>query len=88
MCISDNNFLSKGQYLSLNVTNNAIEYEVACSHTPKYDDFSIPSPLRCTGGKFNEITLDVSWSGVAPDFTLKIEELWYCLENPATNAAP
>ncbi|KAK6849100.1 hypothetical protein PG995_012933 [Apiospora arundinis] len=88
VCLSDNNFISKGQYLTLNVTNNVIQHEVACSYTPKYDDFSIPSPLRCTGGKFNEITLDVSWSGVAPDFTLKIEELWYCLENPVANVEP
>ncbi|KAK7967188.1 uncharacterized protein PG986_001465 [Apiospora aurea] len=90
VCLDSNtgNFTSKGQYLSLNVTNNAIEYEVACSHTPKYNDFDIPSPLRCTGGKFNDITLDVSWSGTAPDFTLKIEELWYCLENPSTNVEP
>lgn len=81
-------FTSKGQYLSLNVTNHAIQYEVGCSYTPKYDDFDIPSPLRCTGGEFNEIALDVSWSGTAPDFTLKIEELWYCLESPATNVEP
>lgn len=81
-------FTSKGQYLSLNVTNNAIEYEVGCSHTPKYNDFEITSPLRCTGGKFNEIALEVSWSGTAPDFTLKIEQLWYCLENPAATVEP
>ncbi|KAF2122998.1 hypothetical protein BDV96DRAFT_639549 [Lophiotrema nucula] len=81
-------FVTKGEHLKLNVTNNAISHEVLCSFTPTYYDISIPNPLRCTGGNFNEITLDVRWSGTAPDFSLKVEELWYCLENPATNANP
>jgi hypothetical protein len=37
---------------------------------------------------FNEITLDVTWSGTASNFNLKVEELWYCLENPTTNVNP
>jgi hypothetical protein len=85
---SDGSFLSKGVYLNFNVTNNAIAHEVSCSFTPTYNNYSPPSPLRCTGGKFNEITLDVSWSGTASAFNLKVEELWYCLENPTKNVNP
>ena len=76
-------------HLNLTVTNNVISHNVKCSFTPTYDNgFKLPSPLRCTGGKFNEITLDVTWSGSAPNFNVKIEQLWYCLENPATNVNP
>jgi len=87
----DNNagtFESKGQYLTLNVTNNAISHEVQCAFTPTYNNWNIPTPLRCTGGNFNEITLDITWSGSGPNNQLKIEELWYCLENPKTNNSP
>ncbi|KAJ4288499.1 hypothetical protein N0V90_011735 [Kalmusia sp. IMI 367209] len=90
ICLDNNagNFVSKGQYLSLTVTNNAISHTVKCSFTPSYNNYNLPNVLRCTGGNFNEITLDVSWSGVAPNFNLKVEELWYCLENPLTNINP
>ncbi|OAG03828.1 uncharacterized protein CC84DRAFT_1249207 [Paraphaeosphaeria sporulosa] len=87
----DNNaqdFVSKGQYLSLNVTNNAISHTVGCGFTPSYNNYDLPSVLRCTGGNFNEITLDVSWSGAAPNFNLKVEQLWYCLDNPKANVNP
>lgn len=77
---------SKGIYLNFTVTNQAINYPVSCSFTPSYDTGHVPpSPLRCTGGHFNEITLDVTWSGSAPNFNLKIEQVWYCLEHPDTN---
>jgi hypothetical protein len=91
ICLDDNtglSFVAKGQYIDLNVTNNAIAHTVRCSFTPTYDNVNIPSVIRCTGGDFNEITLDVSWSGAAPKFNLKVEELWYCLENPLTNVKP
>ncbi|KAF1962237.1 hypothetical protein CC80DRAFT_569993 [Byssothecium circinans] len=81
-------FVAKGQYLKLNVTNNAISHEVLCNFSPTYENTDIPQPLRCTGGSFNEITLDVTWTGTAPNFEVKVEELWYCLENPATNNSP
>ncbi|KAF2690728.1 hypothetical protein K458DRAFT_426178 [Lentithecium fluviatile CBS 122367] len=81
-------FVGKGQYLKLNVTNNAIAHEVLCSFTPTYNNINPPNPLRCTGGSFNEITLEVTWTGAAPNFQLKVEELWYCLEKPLTNAKP
>ena len=79
----------KGQYHKLNVTNNAISHEVLCSFAADpSNDGILPNPLRCTGGKFNEITLDVAWSGAAPNLSVKIEELWYCLEHPETNVNP
>jgi len=81
-------FVSKGEYLKLNVTNKAISHEVACNFVASYGHEKLPSTLRCTGGNFNEITLDVSWSGSAPNFGLKVEELWYCLEKPLTNSNP
>ena len=94
-CLDDpifiDKFIGKGQHLKLNVTNAATSHEVYCSFDPKWNSDSalnkteLPIPLRCTGGNFNELTLDVSWTGSAPNFDLKIEELWYCLENPATN---
>ena len=66
---SDNNFapfISRGQYLSLNVTNNAIAHTVQCAFTPTYGNYNLPTPLRCTGGDFDQITLDVTWTGAAP----------------------
>ncbi|KAK7216036.1 hypothetical protein V2G26_004039 [Clonostachys chloroleuca] len=88
ICLDPVNFLSKGIYLHLKVTNNAIAHEVACDFTPSYGSSSPPSPLRCTGGEFNEIILDVTLTGTAPNFDLQIEQLWYCLENPSTNVSP
>lgn len=82
------NFIHKGVYLNLTVTNNAIEHEVSCGFVPDYNNALPPTPLRCTGGNFNEITLDVSLTGSAPNFGLKVEELWYCLENPKMNVNP
>ena len=81
-------FKSKGVYLNLKVTNNVIDHGVSCSFTPTYQNYVPPSPLRCTGGEFNEITLDVTFTGIAPNFGLKVEQLWYCLENPSTNVSP
>ncbi|KAF2704786.1 hypothetical protein K504DRAFT_506752 [Pleomassaria siparia CBS 279.74] len=81
-------FIVKGVYLRLNVTNNAISHEVTCSFDPDRGHASLPNPLRCTGGNFNEITLDVTWTGTAPNFDLKVEELWYCLEKPEANVNP
>lgn len=75
-------------YLNLTVTNNAIDQTVSCGFVPTYQDYLPPSPLRCTGGDFNEITLDITFSGAAPNFDLKVEQLWYCLENPSTNVSP
>ncbi|KAF2643958.1 hypothetical protein P280DRAFT_546822 [Massarina eburnea CBS 473.64] len=88
ICINPTSFLAKGQYLKLNVTNNAISHEVLCNFNSSYNNPNIPQPLRCTGGNFNEITLDVTWTGSAPNFQVKVEELWYCLENPSTNNNP
>jgi hypothetical protein len=76
---------SKGMYFSFKVKNNAINYEITCSFIPTYENYLPPSPLRCTGGNFNEITLDVTITGTSPNFGLKIEQLWYCLESPSTN---
>jgi hypothetical protein len=78
----------KGVRLNLQVKNSAIDYEVTCSFTPTYGDYFPPNTLRCTGGDFNEITLDVTLTGSAPNFNFKIEELWYCLESPSTNVNP
>ncbi|PVI02588.1 hypothetical protein DM02DRAFT_701397 [Periconia macrospinosa] len=77
-----------GQYLNLVVDNNAISHSVLCDFSARGHRGNLPSPLRCTGGSFNEITLDVTLSGTAPNFSLKVEELWYCLENPLTNVNP
>jgi hypothetical protein len=85
---SGSDFISSGQHIKFNVTNNAISYEVLCSFTPKYGNSNPPNPLRCIGGNFNEITLDATWSGTAPNFKMEVEEMWYCLENPATNVNP
>jgi hypothetical protein len=70
------------------VTNNAISHEVQCVFVPTHTNANFPTPLRCTGGNFNEITLDVTWTGAAPNFQLKVEEIWYCLENPKSNNSP
>jgi hypothetical protein len=90
ICLDGNgdDFINKGQYLSLNITNNAISHTVKCGFTSSYNNYNLPAVLRCTGGDFNEITLDVSWSGAAPDFELNIEQLWYCLENSKVNTNP
>lgn len=79
---------SKGVRLSFQVKNNAVNYEVTCSFEPTYEDYLPPSTLRCSGGNFNEITLDVTITGTAPDLDFKIEQLWYCLESPSTNVNP
>ena len=81
-------FKSHGDYLSIKVTNNAISHEVSCDFSASPNANSLPSPLRCTGGDFNEIILDITWTGTAPNFSLNVEQLWYCLENPSTNTAP
>ncbi|ORY02169.1 hypothetical protein BCR34DRAFT_88121 [Clohesyomyces aquaticus] len=73
-------FISKGVYLKLNVTNNAIDHELTCNFDSSHGYYELPAPLRCTGGKFKEITLDVALTGTAPNLDLKVEELWYCLE--------
>jgi len=74
-------YVRRGQYLSFDVTNHAIPQTVRCSFAPTYNNNNLPSVLRCSGGgNFNEITLDVSWSGSAPNFNLKVEQLWYCLD--------
>lgn len=91
ICLDNNDgtFKSKGEYLSLKIKNNAISHDVTCAFAPSVNgETSLPTTLRCVGGKFNEITLDASWSGTAPNFNLKIEELWYCLEQPAINTKP
>ncbi|ORY10955.1 hypothetical protein BCR34DRAFT_601712 [Clohesyomyces aquaticus] len=85
VCIDPPTYSYKGQYLNLVVYNNAISHNVSCSFVAGSGNYNLPSPLRCTGGNFNEITLDVTFSGIAPNFNLKVEEVWYCLENPATN---
>ncbi|OAL53225.1 hypothetical protein IQ07DRAFT_585167 [Pyrenochaeta sp. DS3sAY3a] len=78
-------FIRRGQHLSFDITNNAIAHSVVCKYVPSYENPNLPQTLRCTGGNFNEITLDATWTGTPSNFTLKIEELWYCLENPKTN---
>jgi hypothetical protein len=86
----DGSFIRKGQHLKLNITNNAISHEITCNFLPTYEVPDLPSPLRCTGGKFNEITLDLTWSlsSNTNSSHVKVEELWYCLENPSTNVHP
>lgn len=82
-------FISKGEYLALKMTNKAISNDIVCNFTASYKAHDLPHPLRCTGsGKFNEIILDVSLSGTGPNFSLHVEELWYCLENSTTNDKP
>lgn len=81
-------FVFKGVYLDLKVKNKAINHEISCSFEPTSEKSLPSSPLRCSGGEFNNITLDVSLTGQAPNFDLKVEELWYCLENPSTNVEP
>ncbi|KAF2000631.1 hypothetical protein P154DRAFT_619886 [Amniculicola lignicola CBS 123094] len=102
LCMDDNfanaeNFTLRGQYLHLDVTNNAISHKVTCDFTPKKETSpytpNIPIPFRCTGGNFNEITLEVTLSGnptsTGPfDFTLKIEEVWYCLLDAKNSNRP
>jgi hypothetical protein len=83
-----NSWISKGVYLNLTVRNTAIDYAVTCGFVPTYNNQLPPTPLRCTGGKFNEITLDVALTGSPSNLGLKIEELWYCLENPSKNVNP
>ncbi|KAF1980289.1 hypothetical protein BU23DRAFT_562671 [Bimuria novae-zelandiae CBS 107.79] len=61
---------------------------VKCGCTPSYNNYNLHVVIRCTGGSFNEITLGISWSGAAPNFKRKVEQLWYCLENPLTNIDP
>ncbi|KFZ10553.1 hypothetical protein V502_08062 [Pseudogymnoascus sp. VKM F-4520 (FW-2644)] len=82
------NFVTRGVHLNLNVTNNAIDHEVTCSFTPAYDNYIPSYPLRCTGGEFNEITLDITLSGAVPNLDIQVEEVWYCLEDPLTNVNP
>jgi hypothetical protein len=83
-------FIARGIHLDLKVTNNAIEHEVSCSFKPDYNNkiFVPIYPFRCTGGEFNEITLDITLTGELPDLDIKVEEVWYCLENPSTNVNP
>lgn len=90
ICLDNNaaTFVARGVHLSLNVTNNAIDHQVNCSFTPEYGSYAPPYPLRCTGGEFNEITLDITLTGVVPNLDIKVEEVWYCLENPSTNVNP
>ncbi|CAI6332236.1 unnamed protein product [Periconia digitata] len=78
--------ISKGEYLSLRVKNNGISHEVTCDFKAEYEKYTIPQPLRCTGGEYGQIILDVTWTGTSPDFNLKVEELWYCIENPTQNS--
>lgn len=86
----DGSFIRKGQHLTLNITNNAISHEVTCSFSPTNDVADVPTPLRCIGGQFNEITLDLTWnlSRMTNNTHIKVEELWYCLENSETNVKP
>lgn len=90
ICLDNNaaSFITRGVHLNLNVTNNAIDHQVNCSFTPEYDSYAPSYPLRCTGGEFNEITLDITLTGVVPNLDIKVEEVWYCLENPSTNVNP
>lgn len=81
-------FEARGVHLKLNVTNNAIDHEVTCSFTPDYINYAPSYPFRCTGGEFNEITLDITLTGTVPNLDIKVEEVWCCLENPSTNANP
>lgn len=75
--------------MHLTITNNAIDHKVTCDLSPPQTEGSLPTgPLRCTGGKFNEITLDVNWDGSGSNFEVGVEELWYCLEDPEANAEP
>lgn len=83
-----NKFAARGVHLNLIVTNNAIDHEVTCTFTPEYDNYAPSYPLRCTGGNFNEITLDITLTGTVPNLDIKVEEVWYCLENPSTNVNP
>jgi hypothetical protein len=88
-CLDPNGqFESRGDTLHMDISNNAISHTIKCEHTAIYQDHDLPSPLRCTGGDFGEITLDITLTGTAPDFNINIEQLWYCLENPKTNVNP
>lgn len=84
----NNGFVARGVHLNLNVTNNAINHEVNCIFTPGYNNYVPSYPLRCTGGEFNEITLDITLTGALPNLDIKVEEVWYCLEDPSTNVKP
>lgn len=80
---------AKGQFLNVTVANAALGYSTTCSLTISSDPTSVSSEtVRCEGGDFGEIALDITWTGSQPDFTITIDQLWYCLEDPTTNAYP
>ncbi|PVH95503.1 hypothetical protein DM02DRAFT_675463 [Periconia macrospinosa] len=87
VCLDPNyDWISRGEYLSLRVKNNGISHEVTCNFKAEYGKENLPQPWRCTGGNYGEIILDLTWTGTAPNFNLKVEELWYCIENPKENS--
>jgi hypothetical protein len=89
ICLDPISFHPKGVFLNVTVTNKAIEHDITCDLTLSEDPSSVSSgPLRCVGGNFNEIGLDITWTGTAPDFKITVDQLWYCLENPDTNVKP
>jgi hypothetical protein len=82
--------VSPGVYLKLRLTNNAINWSVDCDLTISEHPFS---PLKntsisCASGGFNDISANVAWTGVAPNFQLQVDSVWYCLDNPKTNVIP
>ncbi|KAI0473192.1 hypothetical protein GGR56DRAFT_604082 [Xylariaceae sp. FL0804] len=98
VCITPTTFIKKGLYLSATVTNGNIEDTVSCDDLTLSDDPTFfPTTtggvlVHCAGGggAFGEIALDLALTGTPPnaDFQLTVAQLWYCLEDPATNAAP
>ena len=68
--------------MTMNITNNAIAHGVLCNFTPSYENGTLPRPLRCTGGKFNEITLDVSCLARRPLLAYKWKSYGIVLRTP------
>ena len=82
-------FQPKGLFLNVTVTNEAIKHTITCGLTLSNNPGSLPSaPTRCVGGQFNEIALDITWRGTAPQFDITVDQLWYCLEDPNKNVKP
>lgn len=78
-----------GLYLNLTVRNEAIQHTLSCDLTmPNATAPDVVTPVRCTGGNFNEIALDISMAGTQPQITIAVDQMWYCLENPNQNTKP
>ncbi|SPQ24495.1 aa93e5ef-7a4e-49e2-962f-1a14114f2d88 [Thermothielavioides terrestris] len=79
-----------GLYFGATITNDLIGFEASGSTQLAQDPRTNPGPVtfNCSAdtGIYNRISTTVTWN--QQEEVLSLSQVWYCIENPATNQVP